>query len=217
MLSSLTSCSDVYYVQTEASEAEAQKPAREILQPVLDQIVAWTSYDEASDDASQPRAKPLVELTYRQHVSSHAGEHDGPVLSRIAFPPPQAEGSPTPRPTASIAGMTDAAVHQAEKVYYDILASRLPARVGGEGHDDKVNWIKKAVEEQKAERKRRRGRDPSEYRGRGGRGADDGITAAGQEAETEALPVEEDTHIVEFFGSSSNRDDDDQDEADEGQ
>jgi hypothetical protein len=113
--------------------------------------------------------------------------------------------------------MTDAAVHQAERVYYDILASRLPRRAAGESHDDKVNWIKKAVEEQKAERKRRRGRDPSEYQGRGGRGADDGIASAVQEAETEALPVEEDTYIVEFFESSSNRDDDDQDEADEGQ
>jgi len=66
------------------------------------------------------------------------------------------------------------------------------------------------VEKQRQDRKRRKGRDTSEYKGRGGRGADDGIT---KEKEDEiAEPKESGPTIVGFFESTSDQNTDDLDE-----
>ncbi len=46
----------------------------------------------------------------------------------------------------------------AEKVYYDVLASRLTSSDCGTTHEEKVKFIKQTVEKQKLDRKRRRGR-----------------------------------------------------------
>lgn len=91
-------------------------------------------------------------------------------------------------------------MHLAEKVYYDILASRLASIASGSTHEDKVQWVRQTVEKQKLERKRRKGRDPSEYQGRGGRGADDGITKEQPEQEGEDMAEHsEQAKVLGFF------------------
>lgn len=101
----------------------------------------------------------------------------------------------------------------AEKVYYDVLASRLTSSDCGTTHEEKVKFIKKTVDKQKLDRKRRRGRDPAEYQGRGGRGVDDGVTRPQPdvEGEEEADQIQ----VVGFFESSPGADNDGADEDDD--
>ncbi len=200
---------DVYYVQMEAGEPDNAKPSLEVLQPVLDQIIALTSPGEPSG-AEHPLAKPLLQLTYRQVISSSSHQGSQPKLSSVPFPSPSAsEASSDKQPVTSICGLTDAAVHLAENVYYDVLASRAPAHAGST-HVAKVKWVRQTVEQQKADRKRRKGRDPSEYQGRGGRGADDGIT---KQVNEQASETKEDQElVVGFFESHADQDGEDNDD-----
>lgn len=196
-------------MQTEALAEDGQRSASEALQPVLDQIVALSNVDGQSAHTMQP----LLRVTYRQLVpaSGRAPSHTN--VSSIPFPPPStSKPSAKEQAVTSISSLTDAAVHMAEKVYYDILASRAPTSPScGDTHEEKLNWIKQRVEEQKRDKKRRRGREPSEYQGRGGRGADDGVTKEqGEEEQDEAR--EEPFTVVGFFESDSDQNGADEDE-----
>lgn len=196
----------VYYVQTEAYATETGRSALETLKPVLDQIIALTA------DATQP----LLQLTYRQLIPASAPNVAEPNLSSICFPPRSiATVNADSQPVTSILGLTDAAVHLAEKIYHDILASQLAPSTADNTHEDKVQWVKHTLEQQKLERKRRKGRDASEYQGRGGRGEDDGVTKAHPLEDAENNAKEEHTTLVGFFETNTNEyngDDDDDDD-----
>lgn len=200
---------DVYYVQTEASDVDTGRTALEALKPVIDQVIALTEGANGSTEGS----KPLLQMTYRQLVPIDTPDAKHRMLSGIPFPPPSNQKACSHHhPVTSISGLTDAAVHLAEKVYYDVLASRVSSPACGRKHVEKVEWVKQTVKAQKLERKRRKGRHPSEYHGRGGRGADDGVTKEAKGGEDEA--TEEQAIVVGFFETSSEQGDGDQDEDD---
>lgn len=199
---------DVYYIQTEATQSDLERTPMQVLQPILDQVVALTSDPESSEEAAPPLStfKPLLQMTYRQVLPSSKSDIAHPCLSSITFPPPsQSDASSNVQPVTSIMGLTDAAVQLAEEVYYDVLASRNATEAGGSTREERVQWIKKKIVDQKLERKRRKGRDPAEYRGRGGRGADDGIT---KEHIQEQGSVEEGEQaaIIGFFEMTADND-----------
>ncbi|SPO27559.1 related to Rab proteins geranylgeranyltransferase component A 2 [Ustilago trichophora] len=200
----------VYYMLTEASDADTERSALETLQPVIDQVIALTSESGSPTDL----VLPLLQMTYRQLVPSLIADEAHSNLANIPFPPPlAAQDCCNSQPVTSISGLADAAVHLAEKVYYDIIASRVSSSNHGNTHEEKVEWIKQTVEQQKRDRKRRNGRDPSEFQGRGGRGADDGVTKEQQQEEQDE-PRKDEAVLVGFFESSSDTNDDDDDEAD---
>ncbi|SJX63871.1 related to Rab proteins geranylgeranyltransferase component A 2 [Sporisorium reilianum f. sp. reilianum] len=189
----------VYYIQTEASDHDT-RTAQEALQPVVDQVIALTS-----ESAATP---PLLQLTYRQLVPLPAAS-TAPHLSSIPFPP-----SSTHEPVTSISGLADAAVHQAEKVYYDILAARAPADQCGSTHAEKLQWIHETLERQRVERRRRKRRDPAEFQGRGGRGVDDGVTRSVDDKEQREEEAQ--GQVVGFFESSVGDGGDDDEDDDDG-
>lgn len=195
----------VYYVQTEACENDADRSALETLKPFIDQVVCLSN--EAQPSEGTAFSQPLLQMTYRHLVSMSPNETTTSNLSRMPFPPPYAAQTSTP--ATSISGLADAAVHLAEDVYFDIVASRLPLSKCGNTNEEKLNWIKEALEKQRLERKRQKRRDPTEYQGRGGRGADDGIT---RERDDEQKQDEgQETQVVGFFESLEDGDDDNDD------
>ncbi|CDR87440.1 related to Rab proteins geranylgeranyltransferase component A 2 [Sporisorium scitamineum] len=203
----------VYYVQTEASHDDTQRSAQEVLKPVLDQVIALTNDTRPSEASVATR--PLLQLTYRQLVPLSPVDFTCFNLSSIPFPPPSIKDH---QPVTSISGLTDAAVHLAEKVYYDILASRAASSSdqGGSTHAEKLQWIQQTLERQRLERKRRKRRDPAEYQGRGGRGVDDGVTRSMDEQEQQKGDESEgQVQVVGFFESGSDEDGNDGDDDDE--
>lgn len=195
----------VYYVQTEACENDADRSALETLKPFIDQVVCLSN--EAQPSEGTAFSQPLLQMTYRHLVSMSPNETTTSNLSRMPFPPPYAAQTSTP--ATSISGLADAAVHLAEDVYFDIVASRLPLSKCGNTNEEKLNWIEEALEKQRLERKRQKRRDPTEYQGRGGRGADDGIT---RERDDEQKQDEgQETQVVGFFESLEDGDDDNDD------
>ncbi|SNX86110.1 related to Rab proteins geranylgeranyltransferase component A 2 [Melanopsichium pennsylvanicum] len=197
----------VYYVQTEASGTDSDRSASEALKPVLDQIITLAKNVDQPTEVTQT----LLQVTYRQFVHMSAQDTAHSNLSSIPFPPPStSRASPTSQSVTSISGLTDAAVRLAEKVYYDILATRVTSPAAGSTHDEKVHWINQTVEQQKLERKQRKGRQESEYQGRGGRGADDGVTK--EYGEDESGSKHNQATVVGFFEMSSEQDDGDEDE-----
>lgn len=187
----------VYYVQTEASGAELERSALEVLKPVLDQVIRLTT------DATQP----LLQLTYRQVIPTSPLNVAEPSLSSIPFPPPSsATTSVNSQPVTSISGLTDAAVHLAEKVYHDILAVQFAPSAPGDTHEGKLKWVQQTLDQQRIERKRRKGRDASEYQGRGGRGADDGVTKELLQEVGQGEAYEEQIILVGFFDSLEQHD-----------
>lgn len=207
----------VYYIQTEASADEAERSAQEALRPVIDQVISLTK--EVDLSSATEATRPLLELTYRQRVPLSSDEESSTNLSSIPFPPPSnAQASTrTHYPATSVSGLTDAAVHLAEKVYYDMLASRVASPACGKTHAEKLEWVKRTLETQRRERKRRKRRDPAEYQGRGGRGLDDGVTREQDDDEQRPGDDADEVRVVGFFESSSEQDDgdDDADAADE--
>lgn len=197
-------------MQTEAGKADGERSTLHVLQPVIDRVLALSSDAGQTTETRQSPARPLLQLTYRQIVPCSAVSTAYSNLSSIPFPPTsQALG--TGSAVTSISVLTDSAVHLAEQVYYDILASRASSHASaGSSHESKVRWIKQMVETQRQDRKRRKGRDISEYKGRGGRGVDDGITKEKQDEMAE--PKESGSTIVGFFESSLDQDTDDLDE-----
>ncbi|EST09633.1 GDP dissociation inhibitor [Kalmanozyma brasiliensis GHG001] len=203
----------VYYVQSEASQADRQQTAEDALKPVLEQIINLTTESRRAEAADAASVHPLLQLTYRQAVPSTSSESSLQNLSSITFPPTSTDStsSNTQHPVTSISGLTDAAVQLAEKVYYDVFASRLTSPDCGSTHKERVKWVKETVESQRLERKRRKGRDPAEYQGRGGRGADDGVTRLQPDGEGREESQEQ-VKVVGFFEAISGQDDGDDDD-----
>ncbi|KAJ9480049.1 Rab proteins geranylgeranyltransferase component A [Pseudozyma hubeiensis] len=202
----------VYYIQTEASEQDSQRSALDALQAVLAQVIRLTN--EAQPSEATSATQPLLQMTYRQLIPLSPNESTHPNISSIPFPPASSAQSSTEasHATTSISGLTDAAVHLAEKVYYDVLASRLTSPQCGDSHEEKLQWIKQTLEKQKLERKRRKRRDPAEYQGRGGRGADDGVTREQDDEHPE--DDGDDLKVVGFFEANLDEEDDNDDDGD---
>lgn len=212
-VSSPFAIADVYYVQTEALRADPLQLAEEALRPVLNQIIALTNDSRQAEAADAAAVQPLLQLTYRQAIPCAPSGSSLQDLSKITFPPTPTDptSSTTQHPVTSISGLTDAAVQLAEKVYYDVLASRLASPNCGSTQEEKVKWVKETVEKQRLERKRRKGRDPAEYQGRGGRGADDGVTRQQPDGEG-GEETQEQIRVVGFFEATSDQDDGDDDD-----
>ncbi|GAC93722.1 hypothetical protein PHSY_001287 [Pseudozyma hubeiensis SY62] len=202
----------VYYIQTEAAEQDSHRSASDALQPVLAQVISLTN--KAHPPEATSATQPLLQMTYRQLIPLTLDESTHPNISSIPFPPPSSAPSSgeASHATTSISGLTDAAVHLAEKVYYDVLASRLASPQCGDSHAENLQWIKQTLEKQRVERRRRKRRDPAEYQGRGGRGVDDGVTREhdDQHREDDGDGVK----VVGFFEASLDVDDDNDDDGD---
>ena len=147
----------MYYLQTEASGGSASAA----LAPLIDEVVRLASVQQ-----------PLVQLVYRERLASEnstvaqveagAGAGAGAGAYAVGFPP-----------TRTMTRMADRAVEQAEQIYYAVMAQR---------HGSSAEQLKADA----AARAKRRRRNPAEFEGRGGRGADDGVTKEAAKEDSEA-------------------------------
>ncbi|PWY98381.1 FAD/NAD(P)-binding domain-containing protein [Testicularia cyperi] len=162
----------VYYIQTEAVDAE--EPTDKVLQPVIDG-------DQQFAATSHQRSAPLLQLTYRQmNASGSAAKLGQPESALFSIPFPCQPGDEDyDVASTAMTALTDSAVAVAEQTYYSILAARLSPTLG-----DFASTLDKVRSTADANRlKKRKTRDPAEYQGRGGRGADDGVSRDQEEEE----------------------------------